>query len=89
MKKQIIPENWELIEKAEQKAKNEKGDPDAGFNPTLFHFDGLKRLMLSVKYRTKKGKKGAEVFTKSYKDIYIEALYCPFSGKPLYKDVES
>lgn len=39
-------------------------------------------------YRKKKGKKGQEVFTQSRTEITVRAKFCPFSGLPLYKEVE-
>lgn len=84
-----IPQNWKKIEETEQKAKEQTGDPEAGFNPSLFFFgkDG-RHLPLQMKYRSKKGKKGQETFTKSYRDLSIYALFCPFTGKPLYDNSE-
>ena len=37
-------------------------------------------------YRGKKGKKGQEKFTQTYKEMMIYAKFCPFSGKPLYEE---
>jgi hypothetical protein len=37
-------------------------------------------------YRGKKGKKGQEEFTSSYKEMMVYAKFCPFTGKPLYED---
>jgi hypothetical protein len=37
-------------------------------------------------YRGKKGKKGQEKFTESYKEMMVYAKFCPFTGKPLYED---
>ena len=34
----------------------------------------------------KKGKKGQQDFTSSYKEVMVYAKFCPFTGKPLYKD---
>lgn len=83
----IIEENWKVIDQIEQKMKEQTGDPEAGFNPTLF-FIKERALIINGKYRGKKGKKGQETFTKSHKEISISAKYCPFSGKPLYDDLE-
>ena len=83
----IIKENWEAIELLEQKTKEKTGDPEAAFHPNLFFF-GEKQLLIPVKYRGKKGKKGQETFTKSYKEIMTAAQYCPFTGKPLYEKEE-
>ena len=80
-----IPENWRTIKEKEAAAKRQTGDPEAGFNPSLFFIGKEGRhLPLQMKYRGKKGKKGQETFTKSYKEISAYALFCPFSGKPLY-----
>ena len=85
-----IKENWADIEKVEELAKQKTGDPEAGFNASSFWFDQDGRhLMLPIMYRGKKGKKGQEIFTKSYKELMIYAKYCPFTGKPLYKEFES
>lgn len=81
-----IQKNWKLIEKVEEKIREKTGDPEAGFNASSFWLGGDGRhLMLRAMYRGKKGKKGQETFTKSYKDILVRAEYCPFSGKPLYE----
>ena len=81
-----IKENWDLIEKAENLAREKTGDPDAGFNAsTLFFGTSERQLMIPILYRSKKGKKGQEQFTSSYKELMVYADFCPFSGKPLYK----
>ncbi len=82
-----ILENWKAIEQAEQAAKDKTGDPEAGFNASSFWLgkDG-RHLMIPCMYRGKKGKKGQETFTKSYKEMMIYAKFCPFTGKPLYED---
>lgn len=88
MKRKIL-ENWKAIEEIEQKVKQQTGDPEAGFNASTFWFDSDGRhLMIPCLYRGKKGKKGQEEFTMSYKELMIYAKFCPFSGKPLYEDVE-
>lgn len=76
-----IPENWSAIEAVERDIRKQTGDPNAGFNTTLFHLDGKRRLIIKAEYRKPKGKG----FTKSKYDILIEAKYCPFTGKPLYE----
>lgn len=81
----IIKENWEAIEKAEEKMKEQTGDPEAAFNPNLFFLDGIKKLVISGKYR-KKNKRSADGFTKSYSEISTIAKFCPFTGKPLYEE---
>lgn len=82
-----IEENWEAIEQAEKKVIEHTGDPEAGFNASSFWLgaDG-RHLMIPCMYRTKRGKKGQEVYTKSYKELMLYAKFCPFTGKPLYKD---
>lgn len=81
-----ITENWKHIEEIEQRVKEQTGDPEARFNASSFWFGGDGRhLMIPCMYRGKKGKKGQETFTKSYKEIMIYAKFCPFSGKPLYE----
>ncbi len=86
-----IKENWEAIEKTEELIREKTGDPKAGFNASTFWFDKNGRhLGIPCMYRGKKGKKGQEEFTQSYREILIYAKFCPFSGKPLYEDsVES
>ena len=42
--------------------------------------------MIPIMYRGKKGKKGQEEFTSSYKEMMVYAEFCPFSGKPLYEE---
>lgn len=89
IKLEKIPENWKAIEDAEKHAREQTGDPEAGFNATTFWFNGDGRhLMLPIMYRGKKGKKGEEVFTKGYRELMFYAKYCPFTGKPLYEEVE-
>lgn len=82
----IIKENWKAIEHYEKEVQEQSGDPEAGFNPTLFFFDGVKKLVLDVKYRGKKKQKGSIVFTKKQKSTSTFARYCPFTGKPLYQE---
>ena len=82
-----ILENWKAIEETERLVREKTGDPEAGFNASSFWVGGTGRhLMIPIMYRSKKGKKGEESFTKSYKEMMIYAKYCPFSGKPLYED---
>lgn len=82
-----ILENWKEIERAEKLAREKTGDPQAGFNASTFWFneDG-RHLMIPIMYRGKKGKKGQEDFTQSYKALMVYAKFCPFSGKPLYEE---
>ena len=84
-----ILDNWKEIERVEGLVKEKTGDPQAGFNASTFWFseDG-RHLMIPCMYRGKKGKKGQEEFTQSYKEMMIYAKYCPFTGKPLYDDLE-
>jgi len=82
-----ILENWKAIEEIENKVKDKTGDPRAGFNASSFFLGGDGRhLMIPCLYRGKKGKKGSEDFTSSYKEMMVYAKFCPFSGKPLYDD---
>ncbi len=86
MERKKIEENWTAIEEYEQKAREKTGDPKAGFNASTFFFGGSGRhLMIPIMYRGKKGKKGQETFTSSYKEMMVFAEYCPFTGKPLYE----
>lgn len=85
MAKTRIEDNWKAIEKIEEKVQQEKGDPEAGFNASTFWL-GPRGLAIPLMYRGKKGKRGSEVFTKSYKEIMVMANYCPFTGKPLFKE---
>jgi len=84
-----ILENWKAIEETERLIREQTGDPQAGFNAGSYWLssDG-RHLALNAKYRGKKGKKGQEEFTQSYKDILVYAKFCPFTGKPLYDDSE-
>lgn len=66
-----IKENWAAIEAAERKAREKTGDPEAGFGANCFWPNG-KGLYIACKYRSKKGKKGQQVFTQSYKDLLVE-----------------
>ena len=82
-----ILENWKAIEELEEKVREKTGDPQAGFNASSFWFGGDGRhLMIPCMYRGKKGKKGSEDFTTSYKEMMVYAKFCPFTGKPLYED---
>lgn len=84
-----ITENWDAIEATEKLVQERTGDPQAGFNASTFFFGGLGRaLMIPCMYRKQKGKKGFEEFTEKYFDIGVQAKFCPFTGKPLYKEVE-
>lgn len=44
--------------------------------------------MIPCLYRGKKGKKNEQKFTSSYKEMMIVAEFCPFTGKPLYQEIE-
>lgn len=85
MAKKIL-ENWKHIEEVEKQIQEQTGDPEAGFNASSLWLgsDG-RHLALRAMYRGKKGKKGQETFTMKYKDILVNAKYCPFSGLPLYE----
>jgi hypothetical protein len=87
MEKKIL-ENWKAIEELEQKVKEKSGDPRAGFNAGTFWFGSNegRHIMIPCMYRKKIGKKGEEVFTKSYKEMMVYAMFFPFTGKPLYED---
>lgn len=89
MKEVKIPENFQHIEKVEELIREQTGDPEAGFNPSTFFLGGEGRHLLIIgHYRKKKGKKGQEIFTESRTEITVRAKFCPFSGLPLYKEVE-
>lgn len=83
-----IEENWKTIQEIEEKVREQTGDPEAGFNASIF-FLGIegRALMIPCMYRGKKGKKGQQTFTESYKEMMVYAKYCPFTGKPLYEDL--
>ena len=85
-----IPENWKAIEELEALVKEKKGDPEARFNAGTYWLGSAegRHFMIPIKYRTKRGKKGQEVFTKSYKELNVYAKFCPFTGKPLYDNSE-
>lgn len=84
-----ILENWAEIENIEKIVQEKTGDPKAGFNASSFWLaTGGRHLMIPCMFRGKKGKKGQEEFTSSYKEMMIYAKFCPFTGKPLYKDSE-
>ena len=87
----MITENWKAIEEFEENVRERTGDPEARFNASLYFLNGDKkrRLILGCMYRTKKGKKGQEKFSQSYKEALIYANFCPFTGKPLYEECES
>jgi hypothetical protein len=86
MEKKIL-ENWKAIEEIEKQVAEKTGDPKAGFNASSFWFGGDGRhFMIPCMYRGKKGKKGQEEFTSSYKEMMVYAKFCPFTGKPLYED---
>jgi hypothetical protein len=85
-----ILENWAEIEKIEKRVQEKTGDPKAGFNASTFFLgENGRHLMIPCLYRGKKGKKGSEDFTLSYKEMMVYAKFCPFTGKPLYKDSEN
>lgn len=87
--KNKIEENWKAIEEIENQVREQTGDPKAGFNATSWWFGREGRhLMIPCMYRGKKGKKDNQTFTESYKEMMIYVKYCPFTGKPLYKDLE-
>jgi hypothetical protein len=88
MRQTRILENWKEIEKFEEMVQKDTGDPKAGFNASIFWL-GEKQLGIPCMYRGKKGKKGEEKFTESYKDVLVFAKYCPFTGKPLFYDVDN
>lgn len=85
--KNKIKENWKAIEETERLIREKTEDPEAGFNASSFWFgEEGRHLALRAMYRKKKGKKGQEEFTQSYTDMLVYALFCPFTGKPLYED---
>lgn len=84
-----ILENWAEIENIEKRVREKTDDPEAGFNASTFWFGETGRhLMIPVMYRGKKGKNGHKEFTSSYKSMMVYAKFCPFTGKPLYKESE-
>lgn len=87
--KKKIKENWKAIEECEKRAKEKTGDPEAGFNAGIFWVGSKegRHLLIPCKYRKKKGKKGQETFTQSYHEMMVYAEYCPFTGKPLYENI--
>lgn len=87
MQKKIV-ENWKAIEEIESQVKEKTGDPQAGFNASSYFLGSTegRHLMIPCMYRGKKGKKGQENFTSSYKEMMVFAKFCPFTGKPLYED---
>lgn len=88
-KSKKIPENWKAIEEIEKRVQEKTGDPEAGFNASTFWLGGDGRhFMIPCLYRGKKGKKGQETFTQKYKEMMVYAVYCPFTGKPLYEKAE-
>lgn len=86
--KNKITENWAEIENIEKQVREKTGDPKAGFNASTFWLGEEGRyLMLPCMYRGKKGKKGQEEFTSSYKEMMVYAEFCPFTGKPLFEEI--
>lgn len=83
--KQKIKENWKEIESVENQVKEKTGDPNAGFNAGTFWMSGGKHLMLPAMYRQKK----KDGFSKGYKEMMVYAMFCPFTGKPLYEDSDA
>lgn len=81
-KKQMIPENWKVIESIEEEVRKQVGDPNAGFNADLFFWGNGRQLAIPVYYR-KKNKAG---FQKKFDHVMVGARFCPFSGKPLYEE---
>lgn len=88
MNKKIV-ENWKAIEDIEVKVREKTNDPEAGFNASTFFLGSEegRHIMIPCLYRKKKGKKGQEVFTKSYTEMMVYIKYCPFTGKPLYEEL--
>ena len=80
-----IEENWDLIKEAEKTVQKQYEDPAAGFNADMFVL-GEKPLFLPIAYRASKKVKGERKYSQAYKICYVEAKFCPFSGKPLYED---
>lgn len=82
-----IVENWKAIEEIEKQVAEKTGDPKASFGADRFWLGGTGRhLIIPCMYRGKKGKKGQEEFTSSYKEMMVYAKFCPFTGQPLYDD---
>ena len=82
-----IEENWYWIREEEKCVQDINKDPEAGFNADMFQI-GEKRLFLPISFRTSKVVKGVRRYSHAYKICYVEAKFCPFSGKPLYEDSE-
>lgn len=80
-----IDKNWGEIEKIEEKAKIKSGDHKAGFAPRYLYFSGVKNLVIPVTYR-KKNFDGS--FSARTSEFYAIAKFCPFTGRPLYKQSE-
>jgi len=76
-----IEENWEAVEETERLGKEKTGDPETGFNASMFWLGGHRHLLIPLEYRkpTKNG------FTKKRFEMNVYAKYCPFTGKPLYR----
>jgi hypothetical protein len=76
-----IAENWAAIEEIEAAIKKETGDAEAGFN-VGGHGEPERGLAMRAMFEaaTPDGVKG-------YKDLIIYATFCPFTGRPLFKDV--
>lgn len=85
MMSKIIKENWAAIEAIEAELKEQKGDPQAGFNASLFfapYFFKQREFLIPCEFR-KKTKTG---FTQKRYTVYVRASYCPFTGKKLFND---
>jgi len=82
-----IPENWKRIEEIEKLIQQKTNDPKAGFNAGLYWLGKEGRnILIPCKYRKPK-KDGS--FTDKYYEIDIMIEYCPFTGKPLYENLDA
>ena len=78
-----IKKNWKAIREAEKLMKEKTGDPKVGFNATRFFLSSEESIFIPIWYRKKKG----EGFTLTQYKTLIRVNFCPFTGKPLYKDI--
>lgn len=80
----ILPENWETIREYEKRAKEQFETDKLGLNLDRFFLSGVEQISVPLYYR--KRKKDGSHTQKSFK-IDTVAKFCPFTGKPLYKEV--
>lgn len=80
----VIPENWETIREYEKRAKEQFDTDELGFNLGRFFLSGVEQISVPLYYRKRK-KDGS--YTQKHFKIDTVAKFCPFTGKPLYKEV--